>query len=92
MINKELNQKEIVLLTKCSEQLNGFSRSFRDLWAEKNQEERIKFMEMLVAEYEEQQAIISKPRVCADCGKALILGETTTELNSSHCDKCYYFD
>lgn len=50
---QELNQIEMDLLIKCNKILNGFSKAFRDLWAEKIQEDRIKFMQDLVDEHEE---------------------------------------
>jgi len=29
---------------------------------------------------------------CIKCGRPLILGNTTSDINSKWCDACYYFD
>lgn len=50
-----LIKKEMTLLTQCGLILNGYSKTFRNLWAEKPQAKRIAFLEGIVnfhAEYE----------------------------------------
>ena len=42
--------EELRLLKEYSRQANGFSRTFRELWAEKPYEERIEFLKGLVSE------------------------------------------
>ena len=34
--------------------------------------------------------IVVKNRKCLDCGRPLILGNTTSDISSKWCDACYY--
>ena len=42
--------EELKLLKEYSRQANGFSRAFRDMWAEKPYEQRIFFLKDLISE------------------------------------------
>jgi hypothetical protein len=48
--------QELKLLEEYSHQSNGFSRSFRDAWAEKPYEQRIAFLKDLINEGRQIQA------------------------------------
>jgi len=48
MAHKELIEKEMALLIKWGELSNGYSKTFRVEWANKNIQERVVYLEMLV--------------------------------------------
>lgn len=43
-------EKEMILLVRCNNALNGFSKAFRMEWAKRNFKDRIKFMQDILNE------------------------------------------